>query len=68
VKITRDVYTMTEITFYSMEIDVPDEVASKGESAIARWMNRNIGIVDGAKYSHHESGKIRQVTDIWQAG
>lgn len=63
-KIVRDVHTLTEMTFFALEIEVPDAIIAIGEKAITHWMNENIRAVDAAKYRHHSSNNVRVVESI----
>lgn len=62
-QVVMTVHTLTEHTFYGVEVEIPDSVVAKGEKAVTRWMNRNISVVDAASMRaiNHESNQVRKV-------
>lgn len=63
-KVTFEATTITEVTFYGMEVDVPEEVVKQGKFAVVCWANQNIEDINRAVTKVTESGSVHKVTGI----
>lgn len=62
VKYTVDV--ITSATLYGAELDIPDDIVSRGEAAMVAWCNSRIMLVDMAQINHIETCVVKSVSDI----
>lgn len=55
------VHVVTTATFYGVEVDIPDDVVTRGEEAINEWVKGNKSAIDYAPVEHSETGIVQSV-------
>jgi hypothetical protein len=63
-KVRCTVEATYEVVVYGVELDVPDDIAEKGEEAITEWAKHHASTVDYAKFSHRETCGIVSVAEV----
>jgi hypothetical protein len=63
-RVVMTVHTITEVSLHGVALDVPAEVAAKGEAAISEWARNNVPAVDYAKTEWTETCAVREVLSV----